>query len=311
MAIDLAPVRTKLQSELESITNVKRAHKYTPRGLSAANCPQWLIQPAEAIYELEMYTGTQAVIRASRRWRLVLLTASAISGAYGDMEKGLESYFALVENELVTNLKLGGLTDVDQATVVSDSGMIIVPFPPSPLGGNEARWFGCEWEMIVRSSRVVTFPDSLISTGSTVRARLADVLASITGINRALDYSPKSEIEANAPCFLIYETSAEHSSPFADGYTATRVWRLILLVGKAKLGMYGTMEAALDPFFERVPDILSAYLTMNGMSGIVKSVLTDDTGPGIIEFPPGSGSQWLGCEWDFEVEPKRGVTVGL
>ena len=147
---------------------------------------------------------------------------------------------------------------------------------------------------------------------SIVRKRLKVLLDSISGVRRAFRYMPRSIEEADCPCFLVVMAEAPLSSAFNTGQEVLRHWRLILLIARAGAGAYGNLEATLDPFFERVEDLFAANLMLNELdSELISARLAEDSGPGLIEFPLGSGQAWFGCEWALIVETKRVVTVGL
>ena len=147
---------------------------------------------------------------------------------------------------------------------------------------------------------------------SVVRKRLKELLDSVSGVKRAYRYMPRAVEDTDCPCFLVVMAEAPLSSAFNTGQEVLRHWRLVLLIAKMGTGAYGDIEATLDPFFERVEDLFAANLMLNELdSELISARLAEDSGPGLIEFPPGSGQAWFGCEWALVVETKRVVTVGL
>lgn len=306
MATDVATTRTRLKTLLGSITGIKATHEYTPASLRAANCPQWLIQAGPAEYDLEHWDGENASYRINRTWRLILIYSKAGAGAYSDAEKNANPFFERVEDKLVANIRLNSLDSEISITLLTDTGVDVVEFPP----GSKGRWVSVEWQANIKTRIDVEITDSPVSTGSNVRARLGDILENVTGATAVFDYSPRGVRAANAPFFLIYKTDAEHDSPYLGGHRPTRIWRLLLLVCKAGAGAYSDAEGKLDPFFERVPQTLASYLTLNDLSNINNAYILRDT-PGLITYPPGGDADWMGCEWEFLVQTKRAVTVGL
>jgi len=307
MAMALGPVRDRLATVLSGVSGVKRAHKYTPRALRSANCPQWLIQPGGAEYMLDFWDGDYAVYRTVREWRLILLLGKAGQGVYGTLEDDLWPYFDRVEDEIAADLKLDGLDGVVRTYLVEDAGPTTVPFPR----GSNVIWFGVEWGLAVESRQDIYLPSSLASNGSTVRTRTAAALERVDGVKTVYAYTPRDAKGMQAPAFMVIGDEAEHGAAWVDGHDAGRVWRLQLLAGSLGAGVYGDLEKGLDPFFEEAPKTLGGYVTLNDLSNVVNGYLVSDTGPGVIEFPPGSGSEWLGCEWEWYVQEKRSVTRGL
>lgn len=304
--MNLKPVRARLGSILAALSGIERTHTYTPRGLTAANCPQWVIVPGEAEYRLTHWDGAWASYSTVRAWRLILALAQEGQGAYGELEKGLTPFYERVEDGLAAALKLDGLAGVVRAYVDGDSGPSLIPYPT----GSQTRWFGCEWSLGVES-RLDIVIGTLSSAGSTVQARTASALEDVVGIRTVFPYLPRGLASSEAPAFLVVGDEAVHQAPFADGHSPSRTWRLLLLCGLAGQGSYGDVEQGLDPFFEEVPKALAGYLTLNDLSGVINATLVSDSGPGLIEYPPESGQDWVGCEWGWLVQEKRGVTRGV
>jgi hypothetical protein len=145
----------------------------------------------------------------------------------------------------------------------------------------------------------------------TVRGLFKTRLENLDGCELAHKYTPASLVETDCPQWLIIPTEAEHQFAFNTGHKSDRLWRLILFYAKENSMPYGDIESGLDPFFERIEDEFAAHLMAGSAdSQLIHAVLVEDTGPGRIEFPPGSGQYWIGCEWLALVTIKRAVTTG-
>lgn len=149
-------------------------------------------------------------------------------------------------------------------------------------------------------------------TLANTRTRLKTLLEAITGVTKAFAYTPRNVQEADCPCFLIVPAEADHDNVTPDLHRVMRRWRLILLIGKAGTGIYGDLEKALDPFYERVEDKFEAEMQLDELdSEVIHALIDEDSGQGTIEFPPESGNKWVGCEWALLITTKRVVTTGL
>jgi hypothetical protein len=149
MATDFDAIRTRLKTMLEDVHTTRVAHKYTPKSINAADCPQWIITPAEAVHGYAYNTG----YRTDRRWRLILIIAKDGGMPYGDVEKVLDEFFEPVEDKLAAGLQLGELdSQITFAVFESDTGPARINYPP----GSDQFWIGCEWPLIVTIKRNVT-----------------------------------------------------------------------------------------------------------------------------------------------------------
>lgn len=149
-------------------------------------------------------------------------------------------------------------------------------------------------------------------TLAATRARIKTRLETITGIKLAHVYAPRSVAENDCPCFVVTAREADHSFHTADGHEARRRWEFALLVGPVGEGIVGDLQKALDPFFERVENECAANLQLDELdSELIHILLDEDSGEGIIEYPPNSGSLFFGCVWSAIITTKRAVTTGL
>jgi len=153
MAVDLDTIRGLIKTRLENITGTTVAHKYVPSNLNEADCPQWLIVPAEATHgRVERqgappFTGGHATVRT---WRLILLLCKSSDMPYGDDESALDPFFERVEDEFTAHIKLGSSDpQLLMAWLASDTGPARFQFPPN----SGLWWFGCEWKLNVRVNR--------------------------------------------------------------------------------------------------------------------------------------------------------------
>lgn len=310
MAVDLGPVRLRLQSLLREISGLDNVPAYEPRALVEANLPIGLIRPGPAEYDMPLSDGTNAIVHTQREWALQLYFSKLAAGAYGDQEKAAEPFFAEIEDKMGGHILLDGLSGITAAYLGEDTGLTVLDYPPG--GENVTQWIGVEWNLAVTTTLNVTIPSSLLTNaGDNERERIAAALETVGGVKRAYAYSPRGVTVANAPLFLVYPSEAEHDAAWAGGHKPERAWRLVLLAGKVGQGAYGDLQKVLDPFFLRVPDVLAGYLTLNGLSNVVNAVLEADSGPVTMEFPPGSGDEWYGTEWEFWVQHKRSMTAGV
>ena len=149
MAVDPSAIRARLKTMLEDVHTTKRAQAYTPAALNIANCPQWIITPAEASHDFAYATG----YRTDRRWRLILIIAKDGLTPYGDIEKTLDGFFEPVENKFAAGLQLDELdAQITHVALESDTGPARINYPP----GSDQFWIGCEWNLIVTIKRNVT-----------------------------------------------------------------------------------------------------------------------------------------------------------
>jgi hypothetical protein len=153
MAVDIATVRRLFKDLLESVRGVPSqkptAHAYTPKSMTEADCPQWIVIPTEAEHSFAYNTGHQT----QRLWRLILFYALEGSMPYGDIEKGLETFFEPLEDMFALHLQAGSSdSQLIHALLVEDTGPGRIEFPPT----SGRWWIGCEWLALVTIKRNVS-----------------------------------------------------------------------------------------------------------------------------------------------------------
>jgi hypothetical protein len=150
---------------------------------------------------------------------------------------------------------------------------------------------------------------------ATVRGLFKDLLESVRGVPsqkpRAHQYMPNNLTPADCPQWIIVPAESEHTFAYNTGHQTRRLWRLLLFYALEGSMPYGDVEKGLETYFEPLEDMFALHLQAGSSdSQLIDAVLVEDTGPGRIEFPPGSGQWWIGCEWAALVTIKRNVTTG-
>lgn len=149
MAVTVKQVRERLKVQLETLTGIKIAYAYAPRSIAAANCPCFIITPAEADHSFNVADGHEI----QRRWQLTLLIGPVGEGIVGDLQKKLDPYFELMEDEFAANMQLDELdSELIHAFIDEDSGEGIIRYPAD----SENKFFGCAWSVITTVKRAVT-----------------------------------------------------------------------------------------------------------------------------------------------------------
>jgi hypothetical protein len=144
-----------------------------------------------------------------------------------------------------------------------------------------------------------------------IREQLKTMLESVDDAKTVALYAPRNLETGHCPAFLIVPANADHERAAGDFHRTDRNWRIILLVGKNGEGVYGDLQKKLDQFFERIEDLFFANMRLDALDGqVYYSRISGDTGEALIEFPPRSGQEWIGCEWVVTITLSRVITAG-
>ena len=130
------------------------------------------------------------------------------------------------------------------------------------------------------------------------KAALAAVLATATGIVRAEAYAPRSIAAADLPCALVFTGPATYDDygPDPNARRVTRTYTVRVYVTPIAGGLNGEAEAAVEPFFDAVRDVLAASPTLNRT--VLQARLLRDNGVQVFNY---AGSDYLGCELQAQV----------
>ncbi len=146
---------------------------------------------------------------------------------------------------------------------------------------------------------------------SEVREQLKVLFDTVDGARGAEEYMPKNVQTGQMPFFLISPGAATHQRAAGNFHRADRGWRITLLVAKDGEGAYGDTQKALEPFFERVEDLMHGNMRLDALDGqVYYAQIVEDTGEALIEVPKRSGNWYLGAEWLVMVTTNRRITAG-
>jgi len=135
----------------------------------------------------------------------------------------------------------------------------------------------------------------------TVRARLAEMQASIPGVRRAYDQLPVGIVNtADLPLFLNFVRDTEYDIDSGEGFVYdTRTYVMWLLVKPVAEGTDSEGEQITEPFIPIVADYFISRPSLLDLKGVVTSELKSDSGPKRMVWP-GTPSDPIGVYWGIE-----------
>lgn len=140
----------------------------------------------------------------------------------------------------------------------------------------------------------------------TVKARLAQIQAGITGVKRAFSHGPGAMPPGDLPCFVNFTGPARHDFLLAgnDQDIETRTYIMRLYVRPVGQGIDGEAERLCEPFFPRVRDIfagrpgLGLGTTGSHLAGVQRAIFLGDSGTSVLRY---NGQDFIGIEFRLEV----------
>ncbi len=146
---------------------------------------------------------------------------------------------------------------------------------------------------------------------STVKARILDILATSSEINKTIRGSVRQISEM--PAAVVMADRAIHEKPASDLKTIIRDYRIMILVQPMEHGIETEAEQAVEPFYAIVEGLFDVrpglWLTdyTDTVDGVMDAFLTEDTGFQVIVL---AGAAWVGAEWILRVEEWKKVVAG-
>lgn len=147
-----------------------------------------------------------------------------------------------------------------------------------------------------------------MSAIATIKTRLAEIQATITGVKRAYAQAPASLPPGDLPCFINFVGPATHDWSelgYGNGQE-TRLYLMRLYVKPILAGIDGEAERACEPFFELVRDKFSGRRglgmgtsTKLPLAEIQQAILLGDNG---IVVLPYAGDEFIGIEFRLQVD---------
>lgn len=133
---------------------------------------------------------------------------------------------------------------------------------------------------------------------STVRAAIAQVAGSISGVKRAFAYAPASLVATDLPVAVVFTGPATYLERGYGVEGETREYLLRLYVAAVQQGLSGDAESLCIPFFAAVRAAFPPGARLGRLSGVLEARLTGDQGVSILPF---LNQPYLGIEFRVEV----------
>ena len=137
---------------------------------------------------------------------------------------------------------------------------------------------------------------------ATVRARLASLQESITGINKAYVQLPKGILNSvDMPLFMNFVRNSNNDDTILGSGTAriTRTYLMWLMVKPVAEGEQGEGESLVEPFIQNVSQFFISRPTLGNLLGVEYAHLVSDSGPKKMVWP-GTPSNPVGIFWGVE-----------
>jgi len=135
--MSVATVKARLASIEESITDVKRAHAQPPAALPAADLPAMVNFAGAAEHDWRILGSDSD--QETRQYTLRLYIAPVGQGVPGEMERLCEPFFSSVRDTFAARPALEQLIGVIQATLLGDSGPVVMAYGKLQYIGIEFR----------------------------------------------------------------------------------------------------------------------------------------------------------------------------
>ena len=133
---------------------------------------------------------------------------------------------------------------------------------------------------------------------SQVKAAIADVLETVSGIKRIYQTAPNSLPPADLPAAVIYTGAAQYVERGYDVNGEVRTYALRLYVLPAQNGIPGEAEALCEPFFAAVGAAFAPGARLGRLAGILEARLTGDQGVSVLDL---GGVPYVGIAFQLEV----------
>lgn len=137
-----------------------------------------------------------------------------------------------------------------------------------------------------------------MSTVAEVKAALAALLATVSGVQRAQAYAPRNITAADLPMALAFTGPAQYGSVGADTDidVPARTYVVRIYVTPTAAGVSGEAEQAVEPFLSSVPAAIAAKPTLNRV--VLRARVVSDTGCIVLRY---QDQEYLGVEFRIEV----------
>lgn len=148
-------------------------------------------------------------------------------------------------------------------------------------------------------------------TVSTVKARIAAICETITGVTSAYAGGPRAISDADLPAIVVLTGAAQKEDTSADMLTVNRTYQLALLALPWAEGIELEAEEKCEPFFERIEDAFFTRPSLQLADNTTRlaEVQLVQTGPdtGVIDISL-AGAAYAGVIFDISVQTIRVIT---
>lgn len=134
-------VKARLAQIQSGIAGIKRAFVQGPNSLNVADMPLFMTMTGKAEYDWGGLGSDAGLERRLYLMRLYVMPFGA--GVAGEAERAVEPFFQPVRDTFAARPSLGNLAGVQNATLVGDSGIIVLQYPQGTL------YFGVEFRLMV------------------------------------------------------------------------------------------------------------------------------------------------------------------
>ena len=143
-------VKARLATIQAGITGVRRAYAEVPNSITAADMPLFVTLTGPANHDWQALGSDQD--KEQRTYRMRLFVMPLGQGYPGEGENAAEPFFTRVRDTFSARPGLEGLTGVQSATLIGDSGLVVLDF-------QEQQYWGIEFELQVVEYVEVTYAE--------------------------------------------------------------------------------------------------------------------------------------------------------
>ncbi len=144
--MDISAIKTRLVEIQESIDGITRAYDNGPASLPETDLPLFVNFAGGQNLE----PGSGDTIHEARDFLMRLYVSNAQSGLDGEAEAEVEQYIAPVYSAFDQEMLLSAIPFVRDAVIVSDGGVVVLPYAG-------VQFLGIEFRLRVRAFRPATY----------------------------------------------------------------------------------------------------------------------------------------------------------